>query len=94
MGGLATEIESAISARPDFESTRGNGIRRTSRIWGNNAVVSVLELRDTPKRDRDPRVDDMRGNEYAYIQTRVTPRLSDVFGATPNIATGRRSIEI
>ena len=54
------EIDNAIALRPEFLHARENDTRRAARIFVTNGILSLSELRQTPKRNRDFLIEDLR----------------------------------
>ena len=49
VGRVTLEIEQAIAPRPEFTNARDNDTRRAARIFATSGILSLSELRQTPK---------------------------------------------
>ena len=79
LNSLSNDIASAIAMRPDFALIGEQDVIRASRILARNGIISMIELRPTPKRNRDCLVEDLRKNGYEYLQIKfLLLRLFDV----------------
>ena len=57
---LFNEIQSSISLRPEFSYVQASDVRRASRILAKNGMLSISDLRATPKRNRDFLIEGLR----------------------------------
>ena len=94
MDRVALEIEHAISLRPEFPTARDHDVRRAAKILVLNGILSISELRATPKRNRDFLIEDLRKNGYTYPQLKFLLQLCDVFPSLTRNPTGNQKIEI
>ena len=62
---LMEEIEFGISMRPEFSTAQGYDIRRAARLLVFNGINSLNELRNTPRRNRDYLMEDLRRAGYS-----------------------------
>ena len=91
MDRVSLEIERAIALRPEFIHSLDYDTRRASRILVLNGTLSMSELRQTPKRNRDFLIEDLRKNGYTYPQLEFSLRLFGVFPSLTRNPAGNQN---
>ena len=56
---LVTEIDATTALRQEFPVAPDSDVRRTARILVTNGIAALIELRATPKRNRDLSIEDI-----------------------------------